>query len=147
MFGKAKVQNSNVQKRVNLEFQFLILMARQYGATNREALLKNTCSLLFKALIFNPNSHRITPYHASPRGQEFKSHYLRKSRIARHSSKNRIFFYFAKTSLLVTLFKEKQFWVQTIHFKGEIRKSLKNRFYARFSHKTRQDAMATSREG
>ena len=36
-----------------------------------------------------------------------KSHYLRKSRIARHSSKNRIFFYFAKTSLLVTLFKEK----------------------------------------
>ena len=31
-----------------------------------------------------------------------KSHYLRKSRIARHSSKNRIFFYFAKTSLLVT---------------------------------------------
>ena len=36
-----------------------------------------------------------------------KSHYLRKSRITRHSSKNRIFFYFAKTSLLVTLFKEK----------------------------------------
>ena len=39
--------------------------------------------------------------------REFKSHYLRKSRIARHSSKTRIFFYFAKTSLLVTLFKEK----------------------------------------
>ena len=36
-----------------------------------------------------------------------KSHFLRKSRIARHSSKNRIFFYFAKTSLLVTQFKEK----------------------------------------
>ena len=31
-----------------------------------------------------------------------ESHFLRKSRIARHSSKNRIFFYFAKTSLLVT---------------------------------------------
>ena len=31
-----------------------------------------------------------------------KSHYLRKSKIARHSSKIRIFFYFAKTSLLVT---------------------------------------------
>ena len=37
----------------------------------------------------------------------FKSHHLRKSRIARHSSKNRIFFCSAKTSLLVTLFKEK----------------------------------------
>ena len=37
-------------KSQNLEFQFLILVARQYGATNREALLKNTCSLLFKAL-------------------------------------------------------------------------------------------------
>ena len=31
-----------------------------------------------------------------------KSHFLRKSRIARHSSKNRSFYYFAKTSLLVT---------------------------------------------
>ena len=31
-----------------------------------------------------------------------KTHFLRKSRIARHSSKNRIFYYFAKTSLLVT---------------------------------------------
>ena len=62
MFGKSQ----------SLEFQFLILVARQYGATNREALLKNTCSLLFKTLIFNPNSHRITPYHVSPRGQESK---------------------------------------------------------------------------
>ena len=34
--------------------------------------------------------------------KDFKSHFLRKSRIARHSSKNRIFYYFAKTSLLVT---------------------------------------------
>ena len=32
----------------------------------------------------------------------FKSHFLRKSRIARHSSKNRIFYSLAKTSLLVT---------------------------------------------
>ena len=31
-----------------------------------------------------------------------KSHFLRKSRIARHSSKNRSFYHFAKTSLLVT---------------------------------------------
>ena len=31
-----------------------------------------------------------------------KSRFLRKSRITRHSSKNRIFYYFAKTSLLVT---------------------------------------------
>ena len=35
-------------------------------------------------------------------GHCIKSHFLRKSRIARHSSKNRIFYYFAKTSLLVT---------------------------------------------
>ena len=32
----------------------------------------------------------------------FKSHFLRKSRIARHSSKNRIFYSLEKTSLLVT---------------------------------------------
>ena len=32
----------------------------------------------------------------------YKSHFLRKSRITRHSSQNRIFYYFAKTSLLLT---------------------------------------------
>ena len=36
-----------------------------------------------------------------------KSDFLRKSRIGRHSQKNRFFFYFAKTYLLVNLFKEK----------------------------------------
>ena len=70
-----------LEKSQNLEFQCLEkgkfsipipLVACQYGATNREALLKNTCSLLFKAPIFNPNSHRITPDHVSPRGQESK---------------------------------------------------------------------------
>ena len=35
-------------------------------------------------------------------GIMIKSHFVRKSSIARHSSKNRIFYYFAKTSLLVT---------------------------------------------
>ena len=38
----------------------------------------------------------------SPQAYQLKSHFLRKSRIARHSSKYRIFYYFAKTSLLVT---------------------------------------------
>ena len=33
---------------------------------------------------------------------KYKSHFLRKSRIARHLSKNRIFYSFAKTSRLVT---------------------------------------------
>ena len=37
----------------------------------------------------------------------FKSHFLRKSRIARPSSKIEFFNYFAKTSHLGTLFKEK----------------------------------------
>ena len=56
------------------------------------------------------NQFELTPALSSKTNftvNHIKSHYLRKSRIARHSSKNRIFFYFAKTSLLVTLFKEK----------------------------------------
>ena len=42
-----------------------------------------------------------------PKGDAFKSHFPRKSKIAWHSWKKRIFFPLAKTSLLVTLLKKK----------------------------------------
>ena len=43
----------------------------QYGATNREALMKNTLACLrAPTLTLNSSTHRITPYHVSPRRQE-----------------------------------------------------------------------------
>ena len=40
-------------------------MPHQYGATNREALLKITRSRSFRALTFNFNTHRITAVYGS----------------------------------------------------------------------------------
>ena len=57
----------------------------------------------------------LLPISSAKRGkcfEKFKSHFLRKSRIARHSSKNRIFYSLAKTTRLVVSFLD-TYWVLT----------------------------------
>ena len=64
---------------------------------NRDKVYYTCCKVYFvSSLIFNSllrNYVLSLPY---------KNHFLRKSRITRHSSQNRFFNYFAKTSLLLT---------------------------------------------
>ena len=69
----------------------------QDGVENRDKVYYTCCKVYFvSSLIFNSllrNYVLSLPY---------KNHFLRKSRITRHSSQNRFFNYFAKTSLLLT---------------------------------------------